>query len=388
MDEILFRHNSFRPGQKELVFDIWQALKEKKNVLACAATGIGKTDASISTALSFAMQNDLNVFFLTPKISQHRIAVDVVSGLVDKYSLSLQGVDFVGRGNMCNEEVSLCDSSRRKKCPCFEKFSKHLDEGKIAHHNSIVHFSSFFEDCKKKNFCAYEFSLNRSKHSRFVVADFFHLFLPSVRNVFLGKIGKTLEKSIVIVDEAHNLNQRVLDSFSSKLSLPLIDRAQKEALAVKSSDCFSMLEDLKRQLKEMSFERLRDFRECFVEKDIIECKNWIFFDAVAMNYLEKENVKSCALSSIFNFFLNWYSVSNEYARILSLSDGLKVNCLESFDVPNVVNSAYATIAMSGTLLPLKMHAQILGFDLKKTFMREYSSPFPVENLSCTISLIF
>ncbi len=379
MQDLYFRHENFRPMQQNFIADVWGALERKSNIVACVPTGTGKTDAAISTALTFASHNNLNVFFLTPKISQHRIAVESIKGIVSKYSLDVKGVDFVGRENMCDEELFGCNFHNKKECKSYCKFKQDSEGKNISHSNSIDNFDDAIRQCQKKGHCPYESSLSKARHSRIVVADFFHLFLPPVRSVFLGKLGKKLEDSIVIVDEAHNLNPRVLDSLSSILSFNLISRAEKEAIKVESSECFRELQNLKESLKKLNFEKLRDFRECFVSRDVLQWENWNFFEEVGKKYMEREKMKRSSLVSIASFFQRWYSNDNQYARILSLKEGLKVNCLESFDVAEAVNSSYATIAMSGTFLPLKMHAEILGFDLKRTLLREYDSPFPKEN---------
>jgi DNA excision repair protein ERCC-2 len=67
--------------------------------------GLGKTDASLCAAITHALKEDLNVFFLTPKISQHKIAMEVVNGIASKYKIEkLRAVDLVGRSHCCIDE--------------------------------------------------------------------------------------------------------------------------------------------------------------------------------------------------------------------------------------------------------------------------------------------
>ncbi len=124
MQDLYFRHENFRPMQQNFIADVWGALERKSNIVACVPTGTGKTDAAISTALTFASHNNLNVFFLTPKISQHRIAVESIKGIVSKYSLDVKGVDFVGRENMCDEELFGCNFHNKKECKSYCKFKQ------------------------------------------------------------------------------------------------------------------------------------------------------------------------------------------------------------------------------------------------------------------------
>ncbi|MEM5814740.1 MAG: DEAD/DEAH box helicase, partial [Candidatus Aenigmatarchaeota archaeon] len=125
---VYFRHENPRPFQKELMEDLYAAMSGRRILMAQAPTGSGKTDAALSAAITCAMENDLEVFFLTPKISQHRIAVEVVKGIAEKYSLGLRAVDMIGRAHCCidqsltgldNDSFQNICARKRKKQECF-----------------------------------------------------------------------------------------------------------------------------------------------------------------------------------------------------------------------------------------------------------------------------
>ncbi|MEM4222110.1 MAG: ATP-dependent DNA helicase, partial [archaeon] len=78
---IYFRHNKFRESQKELIKDCITVLNDKKILLAHAPTGLGKTDAVLGSCFTWAWKNNLSILFLTPKISQHFLALDVLKGI-------------------------------------------------------------------------------------------------------------------------------------------------------------------------------------------------------------------------------------------------------------------------------------------------------------------
>jgi DNA excision repair protein ERCC-2 len=67
--KVYFRHDGFRKEQKEIINDIYNTIASKKNILLHAPTGIGKTDAALSAAISYAIDKDIKILFLTPKIS-------------------------------------------------------------------------------------------------------------------------------------------------------------------------------------------------------------------------------------------------------------------------------------------------------------------------------
>src|SRR5512135_3359002 len=121
---LYFRHGSVRPHQKELMEDMHRAISERRIFMADAPTGLGKTDAAITAALSFAVENGKTVFFLTPKISQHKIAMDVVNGIVSKHSLKARAVDMVGRSHCCIDENLLALDNESFHTACARKRQK------------------------------------------------------------------------------------------------------------------------------------------------------------------------------------------------------------------------------------------------------------------------
>jgi len=62
-DEILFPHEKVRKIQDEMLEEVLSSIKNKKNMIIHAPTGIGKTVSVLAPALSYALKNDLTIFF-------------------------------------------------------------------------------------------------------------------------------------------------------------------------------------------------------------------------------------------------------------------------------------------------------------------------------------
>ena len=99
--EILFPYDRFREIQKDMISKIVSALDNKKNLIIHAPTGLGKTVAVMSPGLALALKNDLNVIFLTSRHTQHRLAVDTLKDIRNKYSVRFSAADMIGRKWMC-----------------------------------------------------------------------------------------------------------------------------------------------------------------------------------------------------------------------------------------------------------------------------------------------
>ncbi len=411
MVDLMFRHSFFRKGQKEIVQDAWRALQNNSNLLLSAPTGCGKTDAVLSPAISFALQNDLSVFFLTPKISQHEIACSVVRGIAQKYegeeiSSKLRAVDFVGRRHMCLDDAvresdafyELCNRRKKKNsCEYFSNCRKKQGQSTLAPpkfeelasaYGSVRGHQELFSECKRAHLCPYEAATKIAQKSSIVICDFHHLFSPSIREVFLARLEKMVENSVVIVDEAHNLPAIAREMQGATLKLKTIERAAQEAKAMQSEELERALSSFAREYAGLKRKLLGKVGEVFVEPQELEeiaGRGLEEFSrslaGLGMEFLERFNKSKSASLRVAAFLANWdrFAGTGEYCQIVHREKGLRLRCLDASKATGILNNARCSIAMSGTLLPLEYYRDVLGLDKSRTLLREYSSPFPAEN---------
>ncbi|MFH0817490.1 MAG: hypothetical protein V1909_02540, partial [Candidatus Micrarchaeota archaeon] len=234
-----FRHASVRAGQFEMMEDIMGALENKGHILCHAPTGMGKTDSSLSPALTYALENGQSIFFLTPKISQHKIAVQAIRGIAEKHSLSFRAADLVGRRHMCPDASLLsldydgfyqtCKKRRREeRCGFYANargFSRAQERAAARNIEKIMEGYGVVQDhgevarrCLEEECCAYEVAAKIAAESQVVVADYFQLMNKEIRAIFLSRGKKKIADSIIIIDEAHNLAPRIREHLSSTIN--------------------------------------------------------------------------------------------------------------------------------------------------------------------------
>ena len=85
--EVLFPYDDVRPIQEDLIRKIRTAVTSRQNLVAHAPTGLGKTAAALAPSIKEALKEDLTVFFLTSRHTQHRLAMDTVNHIKKKYDL-------------------------------------------------------------------------------------------------------------------------------------------------------------------------------------------------------------------------------------------------------------------------------------------------------------
>ncbi len=394
--DYLFRFDKPRPNQEAMIGDVYSALEQRRDIFVNAPTGIGKTDASLGAALTFALKNGLDVFFLTPKISQHKIAMEAVSGIKKKFGLDFSFADIVGKRNICiNDRVnsiesdafySACESVVKSgKCAYFSNSKNFgineagLSESIESGHNALLDYSY------GKGVCAYEIATKYAKSCRVIIAGYSHLLNPYNRGTFLKKIGHSIENAIIIWDEAHNLINIASAYFSTSISELGIDAAERELKAINSS---IDLDYLKFAIKKLAAKKLgAKMPEAFVEKEdmteFMESEYEKLVDSLekaGLEYIQAKNAKRSAILHVAKFLKGFLDADDSSAKIVVNRNGrirLNVSCLYPDRALPILQEAYANVFMSATMEPVKMYADMFG--LANSEVRSYASPFPKPN---------
>jgi len=407
-----FPFKKIRPCQKEFLEDVKAILKQEKHLIAHAPTGIGKTAAVLSPSLEYSLSNGKTIFFLTPKHTQHKIVIDTLRKIKKRSKVrDLIGVDFIGKQWMCpypkvrelssREFNEFCRAQKRdERC----KFYKNVHKRRLSKNTRIIiekiqketlHSEEIKNLCEKNSLCPYEICIKAGKDANVVVCDYFHIFSPNVRKAFLLKLEKKLENSILIIDEAHNLPERVRKLLSYSLSDFTIKRAIKEANFLSYDTISESLKDVQTVLRELS-KGMKNGDEKFIRKDEFirkfEENADISYDEFQdmLDYLGEEVLRTpkryrSYSKSIARFLENWKEEKIGYCRILtkgSKGKGIKLSykCLDpGVSSKEIFQEVYTAILMSGTLVPLEMYVKILDLDENKVMLKEYASPFPKEN---------
>jgi DNA excision repair protein ERCC-2 len=375
--------------------DIYSALSDNKSILVNAPTGTGKTDAAVAAALTYAKKNGLDVMFLTPKTSQHKIVIESLLGINKRFGINLKYVDVVGKRNLCvNAHVNNLEGEtfykkcedlvKNKKC-MFYTNSKDTDSVAKLLNQSLLGHNALFDEAHKKGICAYEAVTALAKDSRVIIADYAHILNPYVRESFLKKISHNLENTILIWDEAHNIVNAASSYLSTSISTRSIERGAAELQTINSSIdigyiAFVLEEIAKRKL-------IDDMTEAFIEpidlpRTLTENINKVAEDLekASLEYISKTDSKRSSLIHIANFLRSLQSKDESTVWIISRHiNGIKVAITSLYPSKSidVVNGAYANIFMSGTLMPLGMYKELFGVEDSNSV--SYASPFPKEN---------
>ncbi|MFC1698214.1 ATP-dependent DNA helicase, partial [Nanoarchaeota archaeon] len=422
---MFFPHEKIRPTQDEFMQNVTLALKSQKNLLVHAPTGIGKTAAALSPAVEYALNNNKTIFFLTSRNTQHKIAIDTLKEMKDKFKLKLTATSIVGKRNMCsqpgsdlmmsNEFYEYCKGMREdKNCEYYNNTKKGQSPTPYAKiileqlkEKSPISTEELMKICKenktKKKLCSYYAAIELAKNSNVIISDYYYIFHPRIRDTFLSSINKELKDIIVIADEGHNLPTRIRDMMSQRLTTIMLVRAIKEAEKFKFQETAQILKtildiliNLSNDLNSISENKLKPQDEKYIKKSdfIKEIEITYDYDQMSadLHFIAediREKQKRSYIGSVASFLDAWSGEDDGFVRIINKKRSKRSNqniiilsyrCLDpSLVTTEIIEQMHSVILMSGTLTPTNMYRELLGFKDTLTIEKQFKSPFPDEN---------
>ena len=391
----LFPFPKIRNGQKEFLSDVRDVLFEGKNLIAHAPTGIGKTVASLSPSLEYALENKKTVIFLTPKQSQHKIAVETLKLIKNTSKTDFVVIDVISKQDMCPRSVSkeryaffneFCKIEQKtKNCSYFRRHDVEV-VNKIS--ENVLHVEELCNICVKNGVCPHRTALDVGENADIIICDYNYIF-SKISETILPRIKKSLENLIIIVDEAHNLPERIRNQLSDILTQNDLSEASSEIRTIEPtlyrhlndfSGVFKSLIKKTPKNSEIRVERDSIIKE--VEKILKSRFNPISYEEF-VDDLRTVSVESEAWHAMeVSEFLDGWATKERCSRIFTNSDfpNLSYKLLDpSILSEKIISNAHSTIMMSGTLYPMEMYSEVLGANPNRTLLKEYESPFPKEN---------
>ncbi|MDP7181919.1 MAG: ATP-dependent DNA helicase [Candidatus Woesearchaeota archaeon] len=386
---MLFPHEKIRDSQKELMDLVTNSLQTHSHVVVHAPTGLGKTAAVLAPAIKTAIDNDLTVFFLTSRHTQHNIVLETARAIKNKHNIQFPCTSLIGKKHMCAQDgappVEFHDYCKHLRdhgeCHYYENYMKgdvriellkqQLD-GKPA--NEIV------TEAANSGLCPYEISMSATQNAKVIVADYYYLFSDTIRDPFLSKSKKELDKSIVIVDEAHNLPNRLRSVYSAQLSTKMLMYAVKEAKKFELSQPIATLSYVQDALMAVTSQEEKNVDKATFERELAISLGEAATQLSAAAELVREDQQRSSISGVARFLDAWQERENGFTRISKQEESgalLRLVCLDpGLMAKDVFDQCYASVLMSGTLNPPEMFKDILGIQAKTAI---YPSPFPKEN---------
>jgi len=400
----LFPYDRVRAGQRQFMDDVRATVDALGLLVAHAPTGIGKTVSALVPAVQHALATGRIVMFLTPKQSQHRVAVETLRRMADRSGKDLKVVDIIAKQAMCPRVSSdegyaafheFCRAQvRAGKCALHLRSNAQVVR---AVHGRIMHVHELVAAARHARVCPHKAAMDAAAGANVVVCDYNYVFTPELAEAVIARLDRDWEDIVLVVDEAHNLPERARAAGSGALSTPLLERAAEELRVAKAPVLRSLLSRLSIRLEGLALdlaegeERPTDAATwaAAVEAELASgLERLTYKDLVAM--LEEtaealvgdDEPGGSAVAEVASFMEGFARPGEATLRLLSREGHARLRYV-LLD-PSVVTrdrfaSVHAAVLMSGTLWPAQMYADLLGLPEDRTRLGAYRSPFPPEN---------
>ena len=412
----------YRPGQKELISFIDRTVRDRRCAVIEAGTGTGKTITSLCGTLGYAKDHDMKVIYLTRTKSQQKqvirestaigkgILCVAVQGRSAASCPMMRDDPDLASGNA--EEISkLCSVYKRKKdgaCHC--NFYSNLEATDVDQWVDLIRREhpdpeDFSRMCEDAGVCPYELMKLILPYADVIAVPYPFVFMPMVLDRFVDWMGVPLSRTILIVDEAHNLPDYLRDVQTFEYGERAMDLAAKEA---KEHGDFVLQEgitvtDLVAVMKEILAAAQREYLidedgmlpPYYLEDELMSrlgvssitisrmCKAMEEIgDGIMEKKKERHKLPRSYIHSMSRFIRAWIDGDEDNYVRLVIKEGdnalFQAYCMDPSGASEPLIDCFSSIHMSGTLQPLDAYVSELDLDRVDTLCLD--GIFPKENL--------
>jgi DNA excision repair protein ERCC-2 len=409
--------------QKEIVELIRETVLKNGSAVIESGTGTGKTVVSLTGTLEAALGTGKKIIYLTRTKSQQKQIISEVRKISEKatvVSVAVQGRDSRACPMMSrdpeldhgtSEELSkLCSEFKRKdgdrpSCEYYDRIGEdsidvHVDYVR-NNHPEPEEFNAY---CKEKGLCNYELMKAILPYADVIAAPYSFVFMPHVLRHFVQWIGVPLSKTVIIVDEAHNLPNYLREVMTVEYSRRALELTEKEAHEWKNPEVSQGLSvtDITEVLREIMDYALKEYLIdddglipiTLLQDELMErlgmstvslravyrglenIGEMIISSKKAKRKLPRSYIASCAA------FLQEWTSCDEETHVSLIVGGenpmFQFYCLDPYEAAEPLRCCSSSVHMSGTLEPLSDYSRELG--LENAVERRFDSPFSKDNL--------
>ena len=257
-----FAYDSFRPGQKELAQRVYKACLDGGTLIAEAMSGFGKTAAVLTGALSAAEETGCRVVYACRTKRQINRVVEEIARLQGRHSF--RGASMLSKFDYCllRRHRAIPQESFGWYCTfnvsnnlCSYFLNVSLTEGfdRLARQvaNATPRHFDLIRRSEEVHVCPYEVARLAMAQAVVALVPYHYAFDPKAIPVLFDRNSVERGKTMLIIDEAHNLRDFYRGINSATLTLDQVQGAVREARAMLMEEAALSLEALYRTLTQV-----------------------------------------------------------------------------------------------------------------------------------------
>ncbi|QOT09697.1 ATP-dependent DNA helicase [Paenibacillus sp. JNUCC32] len=387
--ELKFPFPAYREGQRKLAGAVYKSIGEGRRLFAKAPTGIGKTISTLFPSVKAIGEGLLSrIFYLTAKTITRTTAEEAMARM-ERQGLCMHTVTLTAKDKICFSEAEGCS---QMGCVFSEGYYDRINDAilDLLSNETLITRPIVEEYARKHTVCPFEFSLDAAYAADAVICDYNYVFDPRVS--FKRMPEDVKKRSVLLIDEAHNLVDRARGMFSAELNKSAfleLQRAYKESnpglynTAKRVNNRFKVLRKVSEeeerivgsQQPEMMVELLEDF-SLQAEAELMTGKSGDEADALLECYFAVQGY--LRISKLYDDrFVT-------YAEMSGSEVFLKLFCLDpSYLLQQAGKNYRSSVFFSATLMPLGYYRDMLGAE-EEDYSLSIPSPFSSEQLDVRI----
>ncbi|MCI4361031.1 MAG: ATP-dependent DNA helicase [Thermoplasmata archaeon] len=261
-----------RPGQEPIVRSVAEVARTGGALLIDAATGSGKTVATLAPLLEHAEKADHRILYLVRTHAQEVQVLQEARAISHRLEHPILALGLEGRQRRCflleavpeikgataEEHGKLCADRKRATQRAFDEGTlltpppELPEEGPddltdldgCAYYARVLQAdldalterfsaklpspSEFNEYSRSENLCPYELSKKLASRARILTAPYAFFFHPHIRQSLLAWMGVSLDRVDLVIDEAHNVPDQLRELATVSLPQESVRRARAE----------------------------------------------------------------------------------------------------------------------------------------------------------------
>ena len=229
-----FPYSSIREGQAKFIQSAYRAIKNGNDLLVSAPTGIGKTISALFPAIKAVGEGKIDkVFYFTAKNITGMAAMEAAKR-ISRYAPHLRTVMICSKDVVCPIKKEMKGQPFVMNCRICERMDSLSEDFGVTYRayrereldamtellespDTVYTPERLIKTADKYKICPYELSLDLSELCMVVVCDYNYVLDENVRFRRYFKNPENTEKYAFLFDEAHNLPDRVRDTYTAEL---------------------------------------------------------------------------------------------------------------------------------------------------------------------------
>lgn len=394
--DIAFPFESARPVQRELMDALHRSLAAGEHLLAQAPTGSGKTAAALHAGVTEALTQGKKLVFLTAKTLQQNLAVETLSKM--NRGGEFRVLWMRAKAKMCANDRIICHEEHCRFAFGYpEKMARNGLLRRLLDTYPVLDPDSVFAEARAEEVCPFETQIELASKTDVFVGDYNYVFEPVTALQAFSR--DELRRCILIVDEAHNLPDRVRKIYSPELDEGEIVRLSNQA-TLSPGELWRQLSLLLQELRELVAgfahelpEEAGSAVEASFSQDAFEdfLGRW---DPAMVSYFEwkresgdiseEDPVLALHFQIVrFGSVLRLAEGHSDFARVAERTpQGIRVAlvCLDPARILSPLFDAVSSaVLLSATLEPFEVTRRLNGLAEVRTAEIGLPPPFPREN---------